>query len=399
MISLEEKLRPRPDSKNMSRDIFTAGILLAMSILLLPAWLGWGGEFQLDVAGQLASYLLPAAMGFMLALRCGAIDLSIWVTMSASGALAGWLINNGTDPTLAFLAAGLVGLIIGAVNGLLVAGLKIPSFLATLAVGLGMIGLMQLLCNQSAIVVADNAFDSWVKSLSDMLSPSESDKVLLFGPLITLRMLLVSAGWTAVLLILMLADGNSGNSSEKPIHHRRQLFFAMCASGVLASLSGTCWLLDLGRVAVTDQLVHGLTIPTAVILAGGALLIGRGRTMLAGIFLPLALLLTNIWSQTIWPVQIAGRYVQLAAMLILLGGADIAFLWCLSYKGPARWIAWLSCIACTAGFLIIPASIMQPRMTHHMIFNAGLAVWLGGIVLLIASICWAVLYRRTFKTR
>ncbi len=399
MISLEEKFSPKPGPRDKFRDYFNAGLLAVLSVLLLPAWLSWGGEFQLDIAGQMASGMLPAAMGFMLALRCGAIDLSIWMVMSETGVLAAVLINAGLDPSVAFLISGLLGLSIGFCNAILVALLKIPSILATPVVALAGMGIMRLLYDRPAIIVADHAFDGWVLGISNILALPEEAKADLLGPLLTVRMLLVAAGWTAVLVVLMLADSYSRSRPDRPISHRKSLFFSLCASGGLAGVSGMCWLLDLGQVSIATRLVDSLAIPTAVIMAGGILLAGKGgRTMLVGILMPLALLLTNAWSQTIWPLQIAGHYAQMPALLVLTCGVDLTFLWTLNHASRARWLAWIATGLTVAGLLIIPFSCLAVRSLHPRIYFIGLTLWACGLAILPVSIFLSRCGKRIEKT-
>ena len=95
MFSLEQKIRPPLLEDPRPRDMFGLGLLVALAAILIPAWDISGQRYLNDVAGQMSSaYLLPA-LGFMLVLRCGAIDFSVWVSAAGGGLVAAVLIRAG----------------------------------------------------------------------------------------------------------------------------------------------------------------------------------------------------------------------------------------------------------------------------------------------------------------
>ena len=139
MLCLEEKLRPRAAGNPWAQDIFGMGLLLGLAAMLVPAWDTGDQRYISDVAGQMASFYLLPAMGFLLCLRCGAIDLSVWAAAALGGMVAAGLIAADVAPVLAFAAALGSGLALGVVNGALVAGLRLPSAVVSLAVAFAVV--------------------------------------------------------------------------------------------------------------------------------------------------------------------------------------------------------------------------------------------------------------------
>jgi ribose transport system permease protein len=79
------------------------------------------------------SFLAILGLGFGLALLTAELDLSFASVCSCAAVVVGGLIHRGAVPGLAIAAGLAVGLGAGAINGLLVTRLKIPSLIATLA--------------------------------------------------------------------------------------------------------------------------------------------------------------------------------------------------------------------------------------------------------------------------
>ncbi|MDX6208930.1 MAG: D-xylose transport system permease protein [Frankiales bacterium] len=90
-----------------------------------------------DLALQIAS-TGTIAVGLFMVLVVGEIDLSVGIVSGLAGAILGVLaVNHGVNATLAIVVVVLVTLLIGALHGLIVVRLRVPSFVVTLA---GLIG-------------------------------------------------------------------------------------------------------------------------------------------------------------------------------------------------------------------------------------------------------------------
>jgi len=92
--------------------------------------------------------LAIAAMGMLPIILTGGIDVSVGAMMGCASVLsAQWMINVTGNIPLAFAAGALSGILLGSVNGFLVAILKIPPIVATLGTASVYMGLMSYITN------------------------------------------------------------------------------------------------------------------------------------------------------------------------------------------------------------------------------------------------------------
>lgn len=80
------------------------------------------------------SYVVIMALGMLMVIVCGHIDLSVGSVVGVIGALAGWLIvTHAVDPVTATIICLVAGAAVGAMQGYWVAYWRMPSFIVTLA--------------------------------------------------------------------------------------------------------------------------------------------------------------------------------------------------------------------------------------------------------------------------
>lgn len=105
------------------------------------------------------SYILILAIGMVLVIITGKIDLSVGSAVALTGAIAAWTYNSTNGSMLATLAlALLVGTIMGAIQGYWVAYLKVPAFIVTLGGMLGWRGLTYIFTDIQPIGLMDDGF-------------------------------------------------------------------------------------------------------------------------------------------------------------------------------------------------------------------------------------------------
>jgi ribose/xylose/arabinose/galactoside ABC-type transport system permease subunit len=406
MFNLEDKLIPSPDRHTPRRDALAAGLVLLLALPLMGGWfMRTGGALyevvQLrqeltrhqpqdaqseqiredlsaaeqslqqqvrDLTSRTFSPLLLAAMGFALAMRCGAVDLSVWVT-GGIGALLGasflrmpWspLHTTAWAPLLALPVAAAAGAVIGLANGLLVARHRWPTPLASLAVAGALWLALRLGHCPDSLPVAESAFDN-VSQASGL-------------PLWMIRML-VAGLVTGLILIVLLAFG--GEPRRLPA--ARAVYLALGASGALAGLAGALRLLDTST-AFRPPLVGDLRIPAAALLAGAGVLAGRGRTLLACLFVPLGVILASEWMLHVYDWQMGGYHVQVAILIAMTLGTHKALSVAVGAVGKRRPIAWAGLSACAVGMLLATASAgdRSHRACLSFLFAGGL-LWASGL--------------------
>jgi rhamnose transport system permease protein len=353
-------------------------------------------ELLSGVTRKMASFYLPMALGWLLCLRCGAIDLSVWVVSSLSGVVAARCILAQAPPWEGMALGVLVGAAVGALNGLLTAVARIPSIIATFLTGLAILFAMQWVQPDRQVVVPDRTFDQWhlpvptapglaapgaqVGSPTEVPSAEEESQ-----PLFVTQMLLALAAYSLVMIVLLTMDWFRPKAWGPG--SRRKLWFSMVASGALAAVGGGLWLLDHGKAPVSTRLVDDFTVPVAALLAGGTFLGGRGRTLLAAVFLPGALLLTNLWREDVWLFQWHAYPLQVALLVCLVllvqaAGSDFT-----AGKRAYRAGPLASAVLAAAGIVLLAVGAAIRPDTGRWIQSAGLAIWaLAAGVLLVCRL-------------
>ncbi|MEM5503091.1 sugar ABC transporter permease [Ahrensia kielensis] len=135
--------------------------------IMEPAFLSPRNFYNLFMQSAVVGIL---AVGITVVLLLGDIDLSAAATAGVCAALLAVLIVAGVPGPIACLVAVALGIIMGSVQGLLVAYIGIPSFVVTLAGLLGFQGLMlKILGVQGAI----NMRDPFVRGLTTISLPPE----------------------------------------------------------------------------------------------------------------------------------------------------------------------------------------------------------------------------------
>ncbi len=115
------------------RELSVAGALL---VVLIALGIFAPGFFQPQPLLSLATREAPTlivACGMALVIICRQIDISVGSQFSVVGVCAGLLAARGWPLPAVLVAAMALGALLGAVNGALVAGLRLPSIVVTLA--------------------------------------------------------------------------------------------------------------------------------------------------------------------------------------------------------------------------------------------------------------------------
>ena len=409
MISLEDKLRPPLPARAWPRDLLGLLLLGALAAVLLPSLgVDWRGSlvrieklpdsappaavqayadlserktaamesiFDKVTAPMAAIYLLPA-LGLLLCLRRGAIDLSVWIAACLGGLVAAWMIRAGAPTALGLAAGTLTGAALGAINGALTVLARVPSLAATAVTALIGTGVVWKLTGGADVPVPDAAFVGWALRGSNEGQPDQ--------PLILTRMLLVVLAYSTAMFVLL----GAGFLARRGVRfgRRTSLLAALCASGALSAGGGALWLLDHGQATALSRPVGDLRVAAAAILAGGAFFGGRGRTMLAAACLPGALLLTTAWRQNVWNFQIEGFAVQTALLIAMTIVAHSAMVQALAGLRVPKPAAILGMVMTVSGILITAgaANVSDAGLRRTLLW-VGVGLWLVGAARLLVS--------------
>ena len=108
---------------------------------------------------QQNGYILILAVGMLLVVIIGTVDLAVGSVSAFIGAVAGVaMVNKGLHPLLAIIFALAIGMIVGAVQGYWIAYKEIPGFVVTLAGQLVFRGLTMILLNGTTIAPFPTSF-------------------------------------------------------------------------------------------------------------------------------------------------------------------------------------------------------------------------------------------------
>lgn len=159
------------------------GMLPVLGALLL-IWLFFATQFPVFLAPRNLSFLLlqitvlgVLAVGVVLVLLLGEIDLSAAAAAGVCAAIVGVLLSRYGWPVLPAVALGLMaGVAIGLVQSFFVAIVGVPSFVVTLAGLLVLQGLMLLILGKQGTV---NVNDEWLLKLASSYVPPTLGWVLL----------------------------------------------------------------------------------------------------------------------------------------------------------------------------------------------------------------------------
>jgi putative multiple sugar transport system permease protein len=104
------------------------------------------------------SYILILAVGMVLVIIVGNIDLSVGSVVAFIGAISAMLYNSGVNMFLTVFLSILVGIVVGMFQGMWIAYAKIPAFIVTLAGMMLFRGLTYIITNVSPIAMKDDNF-------------------------------------------------------------------------------------------------------------------------------------------------------------------------------------------------------------------------------------------------
>lgn len=218
------------------------------------------------------------AVGMAFAIFIGEIDVSVGSTMGLSAAVAGTMIQNGSNWFLAFLVAIVIGVVVGLINGWGVAVMKIPSLIFTLGTNGILRGMMYL-------QVGVEQVNSLPKEFKDI-----SSKTLVGSFTIYYCCAVVLAVVIHLLLTrtkrgrwFIAVGDNAGGAELVGIPATRTKVMAYLICGVLSAVAGIIFASRIGIVTSLSGNGYEMKAVAACVLGGISLSGGVGSVIGAGI--------------------------------------------------------------------------------------------------------------------
>ena len=226
------------------------------------------------------SVVAISACGMTMIIVAGGIDLSVGSVIALASVTGGLVLHAGYDPLFAIVAAMASGMIVGAINGSIIAGFGIAPFIVTL----GMMGVAR----GTAKLIADNGminFDTtWLNKLMQPL-PFANDPAIM-------KWLMVAPGvWIAALAAIIMAvvmrrsvfgrhayaiGSNEAAARLCGIHVRHTKIGIYALAGALFGLSGLLTMAQQGQGNSTTAAGLELDVIAAVVIGGASLSGGAG---------------------------------------------------------------------------------------------------------------------------
>ncbi|NVO29436.1 ABC transporter permease [Donghicola sp. C2-DW-16] len=270
------------------------------------------------------------AIGMLLVILNGGIDLSVGSTLGLCGVVAGWLMQGITvegagvilyPPVWAVVVLTLaLGAAVGAVNGVLIAYFKVPAFVATLGVMYVARGVALLMTNGLTFNNLAGKADLGNTGF-DWLGFNRIANVPI--GVITLAVLAVAAGLmlsrSAFGRWLYASGGNARAAELSGVPVKRVQIAVYMMSGVCAAIAGLVLSSQLTSAGPTAGTTYELTAIAAVVIGGAALTGGRGTirgTMLGAFvigFLSDGLVIIGV--SAYWQTVFTGAVIVLAVLL------------------------------------------------------------------------------------
>ncbi len=309
------------------RAFFALIAIIVVFSALSPYYLSLGNF--LTMASHVALFGI-LAIGMLLVILNGGIDLSVGSTLGLAGVVAGFLMQGVTVGALgvvlfppvwvvAVLAVALGGFV-GLVNGVLVARFKVPPFVATLGVMYMVRGVALLITNGltynnlgGSAALGNTGFD-WLgfnRLLGVPIGVVVMAAIAVAGSVVLNR--------TAFGRWLYASGGNERAAELSGVPVKRVQVSVYMLSGICSAVAGLILSSQLTSAGPTAGTTYELTAIAAVVIGGAALTGGRGNirgTLLGAFvigFLSDGLVIVGVSSY--WQTVFTGAVIVLAVLL------------------------------------------------------------------------------------
>jgi len=331
----EKKTVPNGQKRNTNlvrlilegRAFFALIVIIAVFSFLSPYYFTLGNF--LTMASHVAIFGI-LAIGMLLVILNGGIDLSVGSTLGLAGCIAGFLMQGVTlnafgvilyPPVWAVVVVTCVlGAVVGAVNGVLVAYLKVPAFVASLGVLYVARGIALLMTNGLTYnnlggrpELGNTGFD-WLGFNRLAGIPIG---VIVLAVLAIICGIVLSR--TAFGRWLYASGGNERAADLSGVPVKRVKVIVYVLSGVCAAIAGLVLSSQLTSAGPTAGTTYELTAIAAVVIGGAALTGGRGTvrgTMLGAFvigFLSDGLVIIGV--SAYWQTVFTGSVIVLAVLM------------------------------------------------------------------------------------
>ena len=309
------------------RAFFALIVIIAVFSYLSPNYFTLSNF--LIMASQVAIFGL-LAIGMLLVILNGGIDLSVGSILALCGVIAGALMQGVEIDALGVILyppvwavvviTVVVGALVGAINGVLVAYLKVPAFVATLGVMYVARGVALLMTNgltYNRLAGSPELGNTGFKWLGSERISGVPISVLVLAVCAIVAWAVLSRSAFGRWLYASGGNERAAELSGVPVKFVKITVYTL--SGALSAIAGLVLSSQLTSAGPTAGGAYELTAIAAVVIGGAALTGGRGTvlgTMLGAFvigFLSAGLVITGVSSY--WQTVFTGAVIVLAVLM------------------------------------------------------------------------------------
>lgn len=265
-------------------ELYVAGTILVLGIVIQATS---GQFFTLNNFTDLArSVTVPGmlGLGMMMVLISGNIDVSFpAISMLSMYSVIKWfeVIDYSGSMVWAFVLSGLIGTLLGAINGVLAAWLKLPTLIITLGTGSVYLGFMQGVLKSSVISVLPKPVAALGKTFlftvqNETLGITSSlPAVFLFLPATILAMAFLMR-YTMLGRGIYALGGDAVSAERAGFSVVKTRIFVFTFMGLISGVAGMVRVVLTGMCQPTTLIGFEMTTISSVVLGGVSLAGGRG---------------------------------------------------------------------------------------------------------------------------
>ncbi len=263
-------------------------------------------------ATRLGSEIGIIAIGMAMVILLGGIDLSVGAMFAVSAVIMGMVINSGGGTFLAMVSALAMGVVLGAINGLIVSTINIPPIITTL-------GTMSLFRGFAMGISRGQSFP-----IPEELYDAVGGNSLLGVPVQFIIFLIAAASvvfmlYRTTLGRSLIATGNNSTAAMfSGVNVRRVKVFTYALSGLFCSVAGILFACRVTSAKADFGQGYEMDAITIVVL-GGASLRG-GKANIIGVLLGMLILIMTRRGLTMGLVQPEVQTVIFGLLLLAAVG-------------------------------------------------------------------------------